>query len=233
MPNRKFAGGGVAGSAAGPLASQNLPVRRVLELVTSRLRDGGLVPGQTIIARDIAAELGLSAAPVREALHILAGQGVVELLPQRSPRIRSLSMQDMIDILAVWRGLGAVGVRLAAENIKKGKSAVLVRKALEDVVAAEHRSAIDLLSATVQYSKVLDEIAGNPYLPIVKGQLHFSHLHRHLAPYWPGSQSGLIVRNLRRITDLILKGDARGAEVAFMKHLDQAIEYVQAARDAA
>lgn len=233
MPNRKFAGGGVAGSAAAPLASQNLPVRRVLELVTSRLRDGGLVPGQTIIARDIAAELGLSAAPVREALHILAGQGVVELLPQRSPRIRSLSMQDMIDILAVWRGLGAVGVRLAAENIKKGKSAALVRKALEDVVAAEHRSAIDLLSATVQYSKVLDEIAGNPYLPIVKGQLHFSHLHRHLAPYWPGSQSGLIVRNLRRITDLILKGDARGAEVAFMKHLDQAIEYVQAARDAA
>jgi DNA-binding GntR family transcriptional regulator len=214
--------------AATSSGAQNAPVRKVLDLITTRLREGRFVPGQSIIARDLAAELNLSAAPVREALHILAGQGVIELLPQRSPRIRSLSVKDMIDILAVWRGLGAVGVRLAAAKIDEPGNAQLVRDAMAKIAeAARHPSAVDLLSATMDYNAVLDRVSGNAFLPIVKSQLHFSHLHRHLAVYWPGGQFSLIVQNLSKITDLILKGDGRAAEAAFMKHLDRAIEHLQ------
>ncbi|MDB5452438.1 MAG: bacterial regulatory s, gntR family protein [Caulobacteraceae bacterium] len=213
--------------------AQNAPVRKVLDLITTRLREGRFVPGQSIIARDLAAELNLSAAPVREALHILAGQGVIELLPQRSPRIRSLSVKDMIDILAVWRGLGAVGVNLAAARIDEPGNADLVRGAMAKIVeAARHPSAVDLLSATLDYNAVLDRVSGNAYLPIVKGQLHFSHLHRHLAEYWPIGQFNVIVQNLTKITEMILKGDSRAAEMAFMKHLDRAIENLQPFVDA-
>lgn len=203
----------------------NEPVQRVLSLVTTRLKEGRFVPGQSIIARDLAAELGLSAAPVREALHILAGQGVIELLPQRSPRIRSLSGGDMLDILRIWRGLGAVAVRLAAMAIERPGNAAIVTAAMKRITdASKLGTPVEVLSATFDFNNALDAIGGNKYLPIVKGQLHFTHLHRHLAEYWPGaSDRELIVRNLGAVTKRILAGDAAGAEKLFMGHLDFAI----------
>jgi len=206
------------------IEAHNEPVQRVLSLVTTRLKEGRLVPGQSIIARDLAAELGLSAAPVREALHILAGQGVIELLPQRSPRVRRLSGQDMLDILRIWRGLGAVAVRLAALAIARDGNAEIVAAAMRKLTeVGKHGTPVELLSASFDFNSALDRVSGNAYLPIVKSQLHFTHLHRHLAEYWPGPERNLIVRNLGAVTKRILASDAAGAEKLFMGHLDLAI----------
>lgn len=228
MATRKRASDtGVRDTTGKPAAPNphNEPVERVLSLITTRLKEGRFVPGQSIIARDLAKELGLSAAPVREALNILAGQGVIELLPQRSPRIRSLSGADMLDILRIWRGLGAVAVRLAAMVIDHPGNAAIVTAAMKRITdAGKLGTPVELLSATFDYNSVLDQVSGNKYLPIVKSQLHFTHLHRHLAEYWPGAgDRELIVRNLGVVTKRILAGDPAGAEKMFQGHLDLAI----------
>ena len=79
--------------------------RPQIEILEQTRRDGLVwrririeyAPGQMIIAHDLMSELGVSKAPVREGIHVLVGEGVMELLPNRSARIRRLSAADLRD----------------------------------------------------------------------------------------------------------------------------------------
>ena len=52
---------------------------RVLQTVIEGLLEGRYKPGERVVARQLAEELGVSIVPVREAIHILAGEGVIDL----------------------------------------------------------------------------------------------------------------------------------------------------------
>jgi DNA-binding GntR family transcriptional regulator len=60
---------------------------------------------------------GISRTPLREALKVLAAEGLVELLPNRGARVRTLSEQDIRDLFDLMAGLEALAGRLACEAI--------------------------------------------------------------------------------------------------------------------
>ena len=82
-------------------------VQIVIATILSRIKEGRYIPGQYLIAGDLMEELKLSKAPVREAIHVLVGEGVIELLQNRSARIRSLSMDealsDKCELVSAWQ----------------------------------------------------------------------------------------------------------------------------------
>lgn len=73
--------------------------------VTNRVRDmivdGRLTPGVRIAELELAGQLGISRTPLREALKVLASEGLVELLPQRGAVVKVFTRQDAQDMLAV------------------------------------------------------------------------------------------------------------------------------------
>lgn len=63
---------------------------------------GGVLPaGERLIAAEIAQRLGSSTNPVREALHQLRGEGLVEILPNRGARVRELGPAFVRDVMEV------------------------------------------------------------------------------------------------------------------------------------
>lgn len=80
--------------------------------VTAGLRnmiiEGELAPGERIPERELCEELGISRTPLREALKVLAAEGMVELLPNRGARVIELTLddlQELFDLLGVLEGL--------------------------------------------------------------------------------------------------------------------------------
>ena len=73
--------------------------------VTSRLRDmiveARLKPGERIQELDVARALGVSRTPIREALKVLASEGLVELLPLRGAVVKAFTPKDAQDMLAM------------------------------------------------------------------------------------------------------------------------------------
>jgi DNA-binding GntR family transcriptional regulator len=73
--------------------------------VTNRVRDmivdGRLAPGRRIPELELAKALGVSRTPLREALKVLASEGLVELLPQRGAVVKVFTRKDAQDMLAV------------------------------------------------------------------------------------------------------------------------------------
>ena len=90
-------------------------VDRVYESVRTRILDGSLERGARLRQEALAAELGVSRTPLREALRRLASEGLVELEPNRGARIPDLSRADMLSAyearLALEPGAARAGRR--------------------------------------------------------------------------------------------------------------------------
>jgi DNA-binding GntR family transcriptional regulator len=99
--------------------------------ILSRLRDhiveGNLPDGSRVPERQLCEMLGISRTPLREALKVLAAEGLVELLPNRGARIRQLSEQGIAELFDVMGGLEGLAGRLACENITDHEIAEIER----------------------------------------------------------------------------------------------------------
>lgn len=88
------------------------------ELVTyikQQILSGELNPGDRIVETKIARELGISQTPVREALRELQGQGIITVVPNRGPLVRSLSKEDAFEVYSLRSMLEGMAIRLAVK----------------------------------------------------------------------------------------------------------------------
>src|SRR5205809_7398956 len=82
--------------------------------VVSRLRhvltEGEIAPGARIPERELCASFAISRTPLREALKVLAAEGLVVLLPNRGSRAAKLTQRDVKELFEVCEALeGAAG----------------------------------------------------------------------------------------------------------------------------
>src|SRR5438270_8107591 len=89
--------------------------------VISRLRhiltEGEIAPGAKIPERELCASLGISRTPLREALKVLAADGLVVLLPNRGSRAAKLTKNDVKELFEVCEALEATAGELACPRI--------------------------------------------------------------------------------------------------------------------
>lgn len=95
------------------------PVRaseRAYQDLRGRILSGSLPAGAFVLEAELAADLGLSRTPTREALVRLADEGLVELRPRHGMRVRAVSAADMREIYEVLTELEAAAARRCAAN---------------------------------------------------------------------------------------------------------------------
>lgn len=118
----------------------------LVELAMSRLRreiiDGTLAPGERIVEESVRRRFGISRAPLREALRLLAQQGLIEHLPRRGVRVVTLSegdvqelfeLRDVLEQHAVTKALPGAAGSLAG---MRRELAAMESAALSDDISA-------------------------------------------------------------------------------------------------
>ena len=91
------------------------------------IRDGGLEPRARINEADLCARFGISRTPLREAIKILATEGLLELLPNRGARVGSISEAELDYVLDVISILERRAGELAAARITPDEIAAISR----------------------------------------------------------------------------------------------------------
>ena len=95
--------------------------------ILARLRDfvveGNLPAGAHIPERQLCEMFGVSRTPLREALKVLASDGLIELLPNRGARVRVLDEKDICELFDLVAGLESLAGRLACEKITEAEIA--------------------------------------------------------------------------------------------------------------
>lgn len=87
------------------------------ERIRRAIIEGDLAPGENLRDADLAAELGLSRAPVRQALTRLVADGLVESKPQSYTRVAPVVSDDVRDALQLVRTLHEFAVRAALPRL--------------------------------------------------------------------------------------------------------------------
>jgi DNA-binding GntR family transcriptional regulator len=95
----------------------------LLNGLRSLINQGELAPGARVPERALCARFAVSRTPLREALKVLASEGLVELLPNRGARVATLADEHLMHLFEVIAALEAEGGRLACERITPDKLA--------------------------------------------------------------------------------------------------------------
>lgn len=103
--------------------------RLAYEAIRARIVGGEAAPGQWLRESNVADSLGLSRTPVREALRMLATEGVVELVPNRGARVVSWTAADIDEVYRLRALLEGHGAGLAAGHATSAQIADIRRLA--------------------------------------------------------------------------------------------------------
>jgi DNA-binding GntR family transcriptional regulator len=112
--------------------------RRAYDALRERIGSGALAPGEWLREHVVATSLGLSRTPVREALRLLAAEGVVELMHNRGARVVRWTSEDIDEAYRLRALIEGYGAGLAARHADKDRVAALrvlqdrYERALED-----------------------------------------------------------------------------------------------------
>jgi DNA-binding GntR family transcriptional regulator len=146
----------------------SIPRATLHDQVAYRLREllveGSIAPGAKLNERELAERLNISRTPLREAIKMLAAEGLVELLPNRGAVAVSLSEQDVLDTFEVMAGLEGLSGELAAQRITDAELAEIKALHYEMLAAHTRRDLSAYYRLNAQIHKAINQAAKNPVL---------------------------------------------------------------------
>ena len=205
----------------------------VMSTILEDLMDGKLKPGDRVNASNLAKRLKVSIVPVREALHLLAGEGVIELLPLRGARIRGMNNEEVANWFKIYRVVVNIGLRGAALNIRSSPDNVAkVDDAMQLIRSAAGKTTPSRFIMTLlDLHRVVDTFSGIPEVDEAMRRLQVTFWCMLLPDFIPFEKYwDIYVRNYQRVADAIMIGDPDGAEAMFSYHVDWSIAVILGAR---
>jgi len=154
----------------------SIPRTVLHEQVAARLRqmlvEGDIPPGAKLNERALCEALRISRTPLREAIKMLAAEGLVELLPNRGSVAVQLDEEDVRHTFEVMAGLEALSGQLAAERIGDAEVAEIEAMHFEMMAAYTRRDLSAYYALNAAIHRAINVAAGNPVLTSTYNQVN-------------------------------------------------------------
>ncbi len=176
-------------AAAAPAPNGSLSRRALYEDVAERLRGQifarELEPGAWIDESKLCAEYGISRTPLREALKVLAAEGMVTMKPRRGAYVAEMSRDDVAQI---YHLLSLLEADAAGEVARHASATQLARlELLHERLEKQVRQRDAFFAANEQFHMALLDIAGNRWRTQIVADLRkVMKLNRHHSLFTQG-----------------------------------------------
>jgi DNA-binding GntR family transcriptional regulator len=181
-------------------------------------------PGTRLSQLELADQLGISRTPVREALRRLAGEGLVDALPQRGFRVADLGLEAVMRRLEVRMLLEPAVARLAAAR-RQPADLVALREAMALEAAAHAAHAIH--DASRLFHMNLARATHNAAIVSTLDSLWIVEVGRRLLARRAGAADwrDTDISEHQAILDAVEAGDGEQAERLVREHIDSALRH--------
>lgn len=202
-------------------SATHVAMQKIRQLIFS----GELVADSNHLETELAARLGMSRTPVREATLMLQSQGLLEVQPRKGIKIKSISVQDMADIYEMLTALECLAAKRAAEAGFANKELKTMRdtiKQMDGALAENNRE--DWAKADEAFHCELLRLGGNKHVEntvkMINDQIRRARqITLNLRPLPTKSN-----KDHRKLCQAILKGDAAMAVDVHRRHREAARE---------
>jgi DNA-binding GntR family transcriptional regulator len=145
-----------------------MPDETLPEQIATRLRRdilrGVLPPGTAVKERDHAAELGVSRTPMREAIRMLAKEGLMQLRPARSPVVARPSFEEVAQNIEVMSALEVLSAELACKRATDAEIDAIADLADQMARDYDRLDMLDVFEIDMRFHRAIAQAAGNPVL---------------------------------------------------------------------
>lgn len=155
---------------------QAIPRAALHEQVALQLRqmlvEGQITPGAKLNERELSEELHVSRTPLREAIKMLAAEGLVELLPNRGAIALHLNRDDVLNTFEVMAGLEGQSGELAAQRITEDELSNIKALHYEMLAAYTRQDLSTYYRLNAEIHRAINAAAKNPVLTATYNQVN-------------------------------------------------------------
>ena len=179
-----------------------LPLRDVVfHTLREAILKGELKPGERLMELQLAAKLGVSRTPIREAIRMLEQEGLAVTIPRKGAEVAKMTEKDMEDVLQIRDALDELAATIACEQISE-----------EDV----------------QFHDIIYKATGNPKLVILLNNLR-EQMYRYRVEYLKDEKNyPMLVKEHCEIVEGLSNKDKEKLTAAMHKHVENQAMAVKA-----
>jgi DNA-binding GntR family transcriptional regulator len=205
--------------------SRRSSVSTVVAALTDLIFDGHFAPGDQITESELAARLGVSRTPVREAIAHLVTQGLLVKEDNRSARVHRPSLEELTEIYELRALLEPHVARLAAANATTDRIREL--RALESRLRKEEGTD-EWFGDHARFHRTIALAADRPrMLATIDALRHHSEPYVRLVTALDAGQRDVAQKEHEAILQAIAEGDGEHAEELVRTHLESTVERVR------
>ena len=199
------------------------PSKTIRQKVYEYLREGILnceiEAGERLVENVLAERIGVSRTPVREALHTLEREGLVEALPRIGYVVCPISEEEVAELCEIRLALESVALRWALQKDPEKLAAGL----RENIDLCEQRVETGDVKAFVsldaQFHEWISRVAGSERLMEMTQSIRRSMLRYRIQSIYREETVKRAIDGHRLIVDAIEKGDRKAAQRALRAHI--------------
>ena len=218
-----------------------LPRAALHEQVAQRLRqmlvEGLIAPGSKLNERELSEALNVSRTPLREAIKMLAAEGLAELLPNRGAIALELCEADILNTFEVMAGLEGQSGELAAQRITDSELAEIQAMHYEMMAAYTRGDLSSYYRLNAAIHRAINAAAKNPVLAAIYSQVNARLQALRFRSNQDGEKWKRAMQEHEQMVEALSAHDAVAMRTVLIEHLghkrDVVIEQLRAAALAA
>ena len=193
------------------------PLREIVyEELKMQILTGKIVPGTRLMEVELAADMGVSRTPIREAIRKLEKEGLVTIEPRRGAYASQISVKDMVDILEVRQDMEGLAAYFASSRMTEEQMADLKRTSDSYNRAVAEGDMDSMIAYDTRFHRIIVESCNNNILVLRFRYIYYDDFRR--AENMPEEH--------RQILEAIRDGRAEDARAAADIHIDRLKEMV-------
>lgn len=194
---------------------------KVYEYLREEILNGNIKAGDRLVESDLAARIGTSRTPVREALHTLEREGLVESLHRVGYAVCPISEVEVTELCAIRLSLESLALRWALNK----NPAELARTMKENLAQCEKQLAAGDLKGFVemdaQFHDLISRIADSSRLMEMTNSIRRYMLRYRIHSIYTDENVRRAIAGHRSVLEAIESGDKRAAQRALRAHIKQ------------
>ncbi len=198
-----------------------LPLRDVVfNTLREAILKGELKPGERLMELQLAAKLGVSRTPIREAIRMLEQEGLAVTIPRKGAEVAKMTEKDMEDVLQIREALDELAAKIACEQISEEQLEELVATMHEFEESTKTDNVKKIAEADVKFHDIIYQSTGNPKLVNMLNNLR-EQMYRYRLEYIKDAEKRqILVVEHEQILKAVRGRKASEAKTAIREHID-------------
>jgi DNA-binding GntR family transcriptional regulator len=184
-------------------------------------------PKATLVETQLSKQIGISRTPIREALHILEKEGLLELIPRVGYRVRQIDWEEVKEICEIRKSLEILAARWAIKRITPEEIQTIRKNLNNSEIMIKEGKLSSFIDLDAEFHELLGRASGSQRLLKLILTHRSDMLRYRIESLHFADTASIASAGHRRIFECLVEKDENGVESAVKDHIEKAKTYIQ------